>query len=266
MKERISIAVVLLVVVVVYFCLIVHARGQAFTPRRPFILQSASTGGSTNQEPYNLSGLYLWWHSDDFLSYQTNGSIACWTDRIQGWIFTNETSGSRPTISGTNGVAFDGTAQFMTNVTAVNMSGDSGHSLIFVVMQWIPSGITPVYMSYTDGTSWQDRRLQSSDHNWAINYGPPSTGCNIVHVPTNELMTLSTLNYTGGERAYTNGVYANASCGGFQKFNWIGFTPSFWYFKGYIRDIICYTNQSDPTFVTNLQYWAYTNYGVPYYP
>jgi hypothetical protein len=271
MKERISIAVVILVVAVVYFCLIVHARGQGFTPRRPFILQLASPGGGgTNGTPYAVPGIYLWWNYQDALAQGTNVAMTNWVDRIQGLIFTNQTAGYRPTIE-TNGVKFDGSSTFLTNISP-GVWLASSYSLIFVVLDWIYTGNSrATYLCFNTNLAvgsraytlqntwnWEERVNSGSFYDLGANGG----------IKTNVLFSLSSMNVLTNDMFFTNGVRSRlGSTGGSQMFNNLGgIIFSEWGFQGWIRDVIVYTNVFlDPLLITNLQYWASTNYGLPYY-
>lgn len=271
MKERISIAVVFLVVVVVYFCLIAHGRGQAFTPRRPFILQSASTGGGgTNGTPYSVPGIYLWWNYQDALQQGTNVYMTNWVDRIQGRIFTNESGSTDRPIAHTNGVQFNGSTTYTTNVVAVDLTTD--YSLIFVILEWSYNAATRAsYMVYHTGLAAGSRAYtlkNTAEWEERVSSGSFYTLAPAGTISSNVLLSLSSMNVLTNDMFFTNGVRSRlGSTGGAQKFrNLGGVEYTEWPFKGWIRDVIVYTNAFlDPTLVTNLQYWASTNYGLPYY-
>lgn len=241
------------------------AFGQAFTPRRPFVYQLASTV-NTNPEPQQLAGLYLWWNSGDTLSQGTNVVITNWIDRIQGWVFTNETSATRPSNS-TNGVVFDGVDDLLTNVVAVNQS--SIHSLTFLVLQWdLNSSVSPTFLMYSAGTANQIEWFHNAGQTWGLTYNPPASGCSRCDggIQTNVLMTVAMLDTAGNSYSYTNGIVSKTGCGtGNLQFNELG-GIDYWPFKGRILDLIVYTNNADSTYVPVLQHYANTNYGVPLWP
>lgn len=224
---------------------------------------------NTNEEPM-LPHIYLWWHDADTLTQGTNVAITNWLDRIQQWVWTNETAGTRPTTS-TNGLHFNGTDQFLTNIVPVDLHAaiPSAYAAVFAVLKWIPdANVSPVPFGYEIGANSAFNWFHIGDWAWNFSYGPPSLGCSITApVVTNTLMTIASFNTLTNEFFFTNGILCKlGSCYGGPRFNYMGKLPSAWHFQGYIRDLIVYTNIVDGSYITNLQHYASTNYGVPLWP
>lgn len=126
MKTRLAIAFAVLLAAVAYFCCVVQGRGQAFTPLRPFILQSA--GAATNPTFFCLTNTaqYHWTVSD----LDTNGgNVNAWTDRLQGAIWRMDAASRQPSFT-TNGIVFDNT-HWLTSTPLANLTTNCGFGFIW---------------------------------------------------------------------------------------------------------------------------------------
>lgn len=112
MKTRCAIAVVFLLSVVLYFCLVLQSHGQAFTPLRPFIPTSQVVSNLTPEQLASY-GLALRWVASDLGTNSLN--VNTWTDRVQQAIWRMDEATQQPAYTTNNGVSLDLTHRLTNN-------------------------------------------------------------------------------------------------------------------------------------------------------
>lgn len=235
------------------------ARGQAFTPRRPFIPAVPAAGAPFN--PSNIAGLWYWWNADDLTNLQ-NQAVNSWTDRIQGVVFTNVIAANRP-IYTNYGVNFNGST-YLTNypgvtaphnaATFVALSRQANANADYYYATWSQDSAAGSYGWTLPG----DSKVLWAGH-WVLVYG--AVGSHLVQcsslTPYNQLLTVCAATGVGG---LTNGVLSD-SAGWFDfKYDTFGgYSPPMGSVEGFvgpIYEIILYTNLITATDVSNLNQYA----------
>lgn len=260
MKTRCAIAVVFLMTVVLYFCLVLHIRGQAFTPLRPFILQSSGSNSIIITNPSYIPGIAYWWVATDTLTNQgTNVAITNWIDRIQGLMWTNETAGARPMNSETDGIVFDGSV-WMTNSGMVITNHTGPSAAMFICRRTAQNALVQGILYNFDlhnGYGYQNGSLGSAS--WLFQ-APANIGLS-GPLATNlwECLLLNDVGSGTGGSSWTNGVLCRGNFGfgaAWIATNLVGGTGEAGrYLVGNIQEIAIYTNYIG-TNVNDLSNWA----------
>lgn len=219
---------------------------------------------STQFAPTDIQGLAYWWNSVDLTN---NVTATNWIDRIQGVVLTNGNLSARPTNS-VYGVGFGGST-FLTN--SVLGGGPIAAPLsYFMIVKWTdPNNTLSPITGY--GTGASTLRVYLASKTWADTF---ASGCRWVEargastkitclgagtasVPTNSVITLSGC-FDGGATGnyYTNGVLSFSAGSQTFTFDQVGHESDGNFFKGYINQILVYTNFLSATSVSNLNYYA----------
>lgn len=132
MKTRLLSIAFAALVVAAYFCLLLKSHGQAFTPRRPFILASGTSTVNTNPESVLPFGMKYWWKATDL----SNSPVSIWTDRIQGYTWVQSNTNYQPGWDASNGVKFNNTIQPTNVLIGTNVSISTSIEPWLIIFQY----------------------------------------------------------------------------------------------------------------------------------
>lgn len=220
------------------------AYSQGFTPRRPYVLTSASTV-STNPVDALPVGMEFWWNAKDL----SNSPVSLWTDRIKGYNFFQTNASARPTWT-TNGVAFDGVQQYFIATNSYVPDNNSFPFLAIFQFNATTANQMLLCQSYGGGTVILGMgTVANYFYDGAVNAGVGPIGTNIVDF---SYSLSSATNYNActngviahGNMAWPNAILARVGSGDGNAFANV-----------VLKELIVWTNSGYPTF-TN--YWSAT--------
>lgn len=214
--------------------------------------------------PTDIQGLAYWWNSLDLTN---NVTVTNWFDRIQGVVLTNGNLSARPTNSA-YGVGFGGST-FLTN-SVLGGGPISAPVSYFIVLKWTdPNNTLSPITGY--GTGGSALRTVLGSQTWANTF---ALGCRWVEVrgsttkitclgggtasvPTNSIITLAgCFNGIATGNYYTNGVQSYSAGSQTYTFDKVGSDDDGNIFKGYISQVLVFTNFLSADNVSNLNYYA----------
>lgn len=251
--------------------------GQGFGPKIIKGPTPAMISGSISNLPTGIPGMYVWWSSKDL---SIGDTATNWVDRVQGKIWGQNTHRYRNTNSPW-GLFFNGTEftsystysnplpwrTYYTNSGGFGISnGTTTHLVIYnkptigLSVDSLLSQMNPYYGMY---------KQISLLYNSGQGGGP---GVFVSAITTNSLYSI-TIVCTNASKAsvYTNGIYDAGADGWYAPIRWdaVGadtnvtyFTDDQYNYRGYIAEIIQYTNILNYTQISNLYCFSSNMYSM----
>lgn len=200
------------------------------------------------------SGIWLRWRASDLSS----SPVSSWSDEIQNWTWVQATGGNKPTWS-TNGVAFNGSGQFMTtsNFTALTQSTNQSWLIVSKfnstsggkILLGVNCGGGNIFFGASSGALYDGNgnSISPAPVNILYDFLLTKTGTNTWQVYTNGISAWSH-NYGLNDGTIVNHLSLENSTG--------------CTFDGLVQEILVWTNNLfTSSQVSNIHHYATNTYG-----
>lgn len=238
------------------FGILLTVQAQVMLPHRRAINAPISAW-----TPQSITTIRYYWVSEDLA---TNANVGAWTDRIQGNVAGQGDTSLRPTNYAL-GMYFNGSSFYLTNNPIFKMTNAvyTNSQSVFLILIPNSAPTTFGFMLGSSNSVTGDGFGNRDIAKWFVSGDAGSStfdayadgvACDVSFTATNQLNIY-----------YTNGVVASgptSNQGVWRDQQFIGVLNTMsGYYKGYIREIIIFSNTLDSAQITMLHKYATNKYG-----